>query len=189
MKRITQIDPSSRVVVETADSYYETVHSPFARRSFLRDVEHIVRYGWNRVQGQYDLTGGFDQRPDAWRFIVTEWADRPDLDGAGQPIPAPPELMDALVADHVNFLSNMRPFDVAESVLFDACTGQLSLAKFIFTFGSGGLSREQHREVVSALAAELTDAVGARRAVTNRVLRQRLTLPIEEPGQIGRAHV
>lgn len=184
MKRITQIDPSTKIDVGTADDYYETVHSPFARESFLRDVDDVVRYGWNRVQGEYDLCGGFDQRPSCWRFIISEWAGGLAADSTPvAPTPAPPELMAALVADHVNFLQKMRPYDVVESTFFDAWAGQMSMAKFIFTFRNRDLADERHREILSAVAAELRHAVGARRALTNQVVRQLITLPIEEPGQ------
>lgn len=188
MKRITQIDPSSRTDLEAADRHYETVHSPFARESFLREAPAMLRYGWNRVRGEYDLGGRFRQRPSAWRFVISEWTVPATSDGgSAQPASTPgvpPRLLDRLVGDHLHFMRHMRPYDVAESVFFDARSGQLSLSKFVFLVAAAPAgSARPHEELLRLLAEHLAAAQGARLGLDNRVLRQAVTLPIAEPGQ------
>ena len=175
MKRITQIDPSARTTVDVADRYYETVHSAFARDAFLREAPAMTRYGWNRVRGEYDLGGGFRQSPSAWRFVISEWVE--PADPATTPR-VPAAVMDRLVGDHVNFMREMRPYDVRETTLFDARSGQLSLAKFVFTIAEPIADERLHR-----FAELLGNAPGARLGLVNQVIRQAETLPLVEPGQ------
>jgi hypothetical protein len=57
------------------------------------------------------------------------------------------------------------------------------MAKFLFTFGAGGPAEAAHDAVIEQLGPLLGSAPGARRAVTNEVIRQLVTLPLLEPGQ------
>jgi hypothetical protein len=183
MKRIFQIDHSTRIDTDEADRHYETIHSPFARALILREAPAIRRYAWNRVLASRDLRGGFDLASAAWRFILFDInAD------VGSASILPEGGGRQLIGDHVNFLTNMRPFDVEGQSVVDRRSGQCAAAKFVVIVDTdgpddGGVARRHAEEVVPSLASAFQHAQGARLFVANRVMAESRTAPITEPGQ------
>jgi hypothetical protein len=181
VKRIFQIDHSARVTATEADRHYETVHSPFARDLILREAPAIRQYAWNRVVASRDLRGGFELSPTAWRFILF------DLDSSvGSASILPAGGGQQLIGDHVNFLTNMRPFDVDCQLAVDRRSGQCVSAKFVVTVDAEDESdtvARRHDEVVADLADGFRRAEGARLLLVNRVTAESRTEPINEPGQ------
>ncbi|MEV7005147.1 hypothetical protein [Streptosporangium sp. NPDC051022] len=186
MRQIFQADPSRLCAVEEADRHHEQVHGPFARDVLLRESPRVTRYSWNRVERSRDLSGRFDRRPGAWRFIFLDSEPR----FAGDPeARVPGHLSQRVLHDHVNFLRDMRCFEAEPAVAADRRSGQCSTAKFLLVVEVTRESRRDElvrlrRELVSALAEHLPTSDGGRLLVTNEIVREMATAPIEEPGQL-----
>ena len=198
MKRISRFLPTALRPRHEADEHYEAVHHRFAMRMFREHAPAVTRYATNHAAARYDLASTFRLRPaDAWRFIVLEFGDPAAEEGAGggdgdDPDPRrggkewlPAWAENAIVADHTNFLREVRPFEVAPSVAVDRRTGQTSLAKYLIEVedtGSGA-GAEVLDSVRGALADAAANAFGLRLHIANDVVREAEMAAVDEPGQ------
>lgn len=179
-KTLSHFHPASTVTAEQADAYYLRVHTRFARH-FLRGMDQVVSYHTNRAEAGYDLLGGWERPPSAFRYVVLRF--RP-----GRGLEPTEELREAIVADHRLFLRELRSFQVDEEVLLDRLDGQTALEKYLFEFDRrDGTDPREAREHLAAglavLAEEASSAFGIRQVLVNHVLGEQETAPVDEPGQ------
>src|SRR5690606_18777771 len=69
MKRIDRFDPVPGKTRAECDRHYLEIHHAFARNMYRSPEADVQLYVANRALGQYDINGGFDQDPTAWRFV------------------------------------------------------------------------------------------------------------------------
>lgn len=168
-KSLIQFQPSALVPREQCERHYLEVHSPWALRE-IRRMDDMVAYHTNLVLGQWDLTGGFHQAPDLWRFATMR--TRP---GGQKGFPA--SVMPFLSADHENFCRELRGFQVKETTWCDRRSGQLSSDKYVVVLDrpdgldDAGAASAVDR-VESTLAELVEGAYGARLMVSNRVVSE-----------------
>ncbi|MEY9211779.1 hypothetical protein NI17_008785 [Thermobifida halotolerans] len=179
-KTVSHFLPASTVTAEEADRYYTRVHTRFARH-FLREMDQVVSYHTNRAVAQYDLLGGWERPPRAFRYVVLRF--RP-----GRGLELADGLRETIVADHRLFLRELRPFRVREEVLLDRLGGQTALEKYLFEFDRrDGTDPEEARhhlaEGMAVLAQEASSAFGVRQILVDHVLQEQATEPVDEPGQ------
>src|SRR5689334_18037628 len=93
-------------------------------QDLLRPMPSVLSYHTNRVVAQADVTGGWGQRPRAWRFNMLRFAP-------GEALAFTPEQNEMVAQDHVNCLYRLRHCDVEEAVVLDRLGGQTALAKFL----------------------------------------------------------
>ena len=178
-KTISHFLPVSTRSRGECDRHYMEVHTRFARR-FLREMDDVVAYHVGLATAEYDLSGDWRQEPRAFRFIV--------MRTTGGPLRLPPELGEVIAQDHRNFLRELRQFSVEEQVLVDELRGQTALVTYLFEFDRAGTDdpAEARRRLDAGMARlrdEAAHAFGLRLLVVNRVLDERATEPIDEPGQ------
>lgn len=179
-KSISQFLPLAARTRRDADRHYRTVHTRFARAQ-LRTMPHVLSYHTNRADAEYDLAGGWEQRPRAFRFVILRFAP-------GHGLEFPPEVRAQVAEDHRQFLRELRGFAVEEEVILDRLTGQTALVKYLFEFerptaatqsdGAAALSA-----LIASIEREGADATGLRRVVLDRVETEAVAEPIDEPGQ------
>ncbi|MGX4694851.1 hypothetical protein [Streptomyces sp. JNUCC 63] len=179
-KTVSHFLPLPTVTADEADQHYLQVHTRFARH-FLREMEQVVSYHINRAVAEYDLVGGWAQRPHAFRFIVMRF-----LPGRGLELPE--QLRELIVQDHRNFLCDLRPFRVREEVVLDRLNGQTALEKYVFELdrpdGADPEEASAHlRERMAVLAEEASRAFGIRQILVDHVESEGATEPVDEPGQ------
>ncbi|WP_433496594.1 hypothetical protein ACQP1K_16470 [Sphaerimonospora sp. CA-214678] len=179
-KTISHFLPASAVTPEEADRYYRRVHSRFARR-FLREKSQVISYHVNRATAEYDLLGGWERRPRAFRYVVLRY-----LPGRG--LEYSDDLRETVVADHRLFLRELRPFRVREEVLLDRLAGQTALEKYLFEFDRAdgvdpAAAREHLDGGLNTLAEEASSAFGIRQILVDHVIAEQMTAPVDEPGQ------
>lgn len=179
-KTVSHFLPLSTVTAEDADRHYLRVHTRFAR-NLLRGMDHVVSYHTDRAVAEYDLNGGWAQRPHAFRFVVLRL-----LPGRG--LEFPPEVRELIVEDHRRFLRELRPFRVREEVVLDRLSGQTALEKYVFELDRpDGVGPEAARryldERVAELVGEAAHAFGIRQVVVDHVESEGATAPVDEPGQ------
>lgn len=186
MKRIDRFDPVTTQPLEESERHYVEVHHPFARSIFRRDDSRVYQYVANRAVRQYDVNGGFDQRPDAWRFVIEEVDD--DIQTANEWLPA--WVQQSVWRDHTNCIRNIQAFDVNAEEVLDRRSGQMVFVKYLFEYDrpadvtADELDEHYSTNHLPALRERLRDAFGFRLFVTNRVLRQVAADDLEEEGQV-----
>ncbi|MGI5159141.1 hypothetical protein [Microbispora sp. CA-102843] len=179
-KTISHFLPASTVTAEEADRYYLRVHTRFARH-FLREKSQVISYHINQATAEYDLLGGWERRPQAFRYVVLRYLPGRGLDYTD-------DLRETVVADHRLFLRELRPFRVREEVLLDRLTGQTALEKYLFEFDRAdgvdvAAAREHLDGCLAVLAEEASSAFGIRQILVNHVIGEQATAPVDEPGQ------
>lgn len=179
-KAISHFLPSATLTAEEANRYYLRVHTRFARH-FLREMEQVVSYHTGRAVAQYDLLGGWERSPRAFRFVVLRF-----LPGRGLELTE--DLRETIVADHRVFLRELRPFTVSEEVVLDRMSGQTALEKYFFEIDrhddtTPEAARAHLRRQLVVLAQEASSTFGVRQVLVNHVLREQATVPVDEPGQ------
>jgi hypothetical protein len=186
MKRIARFAVAHAVSAEEAERHYLDVHHRFARSCF-RTATGIERYVTQRATAQYDVNGRFLERPKAWRFVITHTLDAGDLASSTDWLPK--EVTDEIWRDHTNFMRDLRSFEVEERCLVDRRSGQTNLAKLLFIYslkdgaGRDEAARSYLDEHLPALTEAVAEAYGARLFLTNMVMRELESAPVEEPGQ------
>jgi len=163
VKRITRFNPAGDR--DAAERHYTEAHHPFMRRMFREHGEHVTRYVANRALAQYDLAGGFRERPSAWRFVITE------VDDASAFLPA--RFQPLIWDDHRKVLQEIDAWEVDEHVVVDRRTGQTGLVKYLLLYPPGA---------VPSLREAFAGAYGARLYVSNRVMREAATTDAHGPG-------
>jgi hypothetical protein len=181
-KRITRVEPASAIGREASERHYVDVHHAYVRRMYRANEAPTLRYAANLALAQHDLTGRFNEEPDAWRWQVSEV--REALDGADTFIPD--SVRGLIWEDHLKCIEGIEAGEYEERVLVDRRSGQLSCAKYLFTYraeaprGGPAATREErarhydgaHLPALTALAAE---AFGLRLLVSNRMVREAAT--------------
>jgi hypothetical protein len=154
-----------------SERHYSEVHKVMARRMF-REAPAVHRYAPARLVGRRDLTKGFEQRPDLWRYVLMQYSEDEYFLG--------PETIERIWIDHRNCLEGIRNYRLAEEVLHDGLTGQTSCAKFVLlvpTAVGGAIDEGWKRGLAAAFAA----AFGSRLLVFDRVLGSQRT---EDEGRV-----
>jgi hypothetical protein len=179
-KSIGRFDPTPSRTPEECERHYTEVHVPMAQ-NLLRPMEGLLSYHVNRALAQADVSGGWSQRPRAWRFVVLRFAP-------GMTLEFSPDQNEMVAQDHVNCLYRLRHCDVEEDVLLDRLSGQLSLAKFVLE-----AERDQRatpdaawvafRELADRVQGTMANALGARCLIVNRVLTELECEPVDVEGQ------
>jgi hypothetical protein len=172
-KKFVELRPYDPDDLAAADQHYLDIHFQFAAATF-QDIQAVRAYHTNRAVGQLDLTGGFGARPDAWRFVITQWEDAGDDHHVGW---LPPRVRDLFFADRPGHIAGVESWEVAEEVVVDRRSGQLTSVKYLLTYPRTAASPDEADDRlatsdVAALAALATDAPGFRLLIINPVLRQ-----------------
>jgi len=150
-------------------------------QDLLRTMPSLVSYHTNRAVAQADVTGGWNQRPRAWRFVVLRFTP-------GATLAFTPEQNEMVAQDHVNCLYRLRQGEVEEHVLLDRVDRQLALAKFIIEADRApGVDADRAWDVFSSLADRVLGvmkvAFGARRLIVNRAVNEVECEPLDVEGQ------
>src|SRR5581483_4232228 len=122
-KTIGRFEPTPSRTPEECERHYTEVHVRMAQ-DFLRPMRAVRSYHIDRAVAQADSSGGWRQRPHAWRFVVIRYRE-------GESLEFTPEQAETVARDHVNCLYRLRHCEVAEEVLLDRLGGQLGLSKFV----------------------------------------------------------
>jgi hypothetical protein len=179
-KSIGRFDPTPSRTPEECERHYTQVHVRMAQ-DLLRRMPSLLSYHTSRAVAQADITGGWNQRPRAWRFVVLRFSP-------GATLAFTPEQNEMVAQDHVNCLYRLRQADVDEHVLLDRVGRQLALAKFLIEADRApGMSGDTAWEVFSVVADRVRDvmdgAFGARRLILNRALNEVECEPVDVEGQ------
>jgi hypothetical protein len=179
-KSIGRFDPTPSRTPEECERHYTQVHVRMAQ-DLLRPMPSLLSYHTNRAVAQADVTGGWNQRPRAWRFVVLRFTP-------GETLALTPEQTEMVAQDHVNCLYRLRQGDVHEDVLLDRVDRQLALAKFMIEADcTPGVDADAAWKVFSAVADRVRGvmdaAFGARRLILNRVLNEVECEPLDVEGQ------
>jgi hypothetical protein len=184
IKRMSRFQPTQLRPFADAEAHYIGIHHRFAREMFRHHAPAVLRYATARATARLDINGRFDQEPDVWRFIVLKYEDAGSEAGTAW---LPPWAERTIVADHTNFLREVRPFLVEENVLIDRRSNQTSTHKYVIEFerdpavdGGEVAARDELRELMLELADE---RFGLRLFVENRVVAEAEMAPVSEPGQ------
>ena len=179
-KAIGRFDPTPSRPPEECERHYTQVHVRMAQE-LLRPLPSLLSYHTNRVVAQADVTGGWRQRPRAWRFNMLRF--RP-----GEALAFTPEQNEMVAQDHVNCLYRLRHCDVEETVLLDRLAGQTATAKFLLEADRpASVDADRAWAAFSELAERarvLVDgAFGARALYVNRVVSELECEPVDVEGQ------
>jgi hypothetical protein len=175
-KSIARFEPLATVPLEEAERHYTEVHMAYARRMFMHQTSSVEQYVPQRVLAQYDIAGGFAQRPDAWRFIVL----RHD-----EPYYVPAEWHTLTSNDHQNCLEAIHSHIVSrEQVLDDRRSGQTTSAKYLVTFGSEAAERSGDvATMLETLVETFRRAPGSRLLISNDIEEERGVTGLARPAQ------
>jgi hypothetical protein len=179
-KSIGRFDPTPSRTPEECERHYTQVHVRMAQ-DLLRSMPSLLSYHTDRAVAQADVTGGWNQRPLAWRFVVLRFAP-------GVTLAFTPEQNEMVAQDHVNCLYRLRQGDVDERVLLDRVDRQLALAKFMIEADRApGVDADAAWDVFTAMADRVRGvmdrAFGARRLIVNRMLNEVECEPLDVEGQ------
>ena len=179
-KSISRFEPTPSRAIEECERHYTEVHVRMAQ-NLLQPMQGIRSYHINRALAQADVSGGWSQRPRAWRFVVLRF--EPDAELAFTP-----EQNEMVAQDHVNCLYRLRHCEVEETVLLDRIDRQYALAKFMVEADmSAGAAPETSRRAFDDLAARVLErmsgAFGARQLIVNHALTELECEPVEVEGQ------
>lgn len=117
-KAISRFEPTPSRTPEECERHYTSVHVPMAQ-NFLRPMVGLYSYHVNRALAQADVSGGWAQRPRAWRFALVRFAPGAALNFSA-------EQAEVVAQDHVNCLFRLRHCSLEETVLLDRRSEQLS---------------------------------------------------------------
>lgn len=184
MKRISSFMPSALATAEEAEAHYDRIHHAFGRY-FLGRASNVVRYVTHRALGQYDINGRFEQRPDVWRFVLTENVVTDASNAAGW---LPPDLVGQVWQDHTKFLRDLASYEVDEQIAADRRSGQTTFVKYMFwhvadSEDDADGARRTYLDRLAELKQHVEPAFGFRLLVSNTVLRQLESAAIAEPAQ------
>lgn len=179
-KTIGRFDPTPSRTPEDCERHYTQVHVRMAQ-DFLRPMPSVQSYHIDRAVAQADASGGWRQRPHAWRFVVLRYRDGESLDFTQ-------EQAETVARDHVNCLYRLRHCEVEEEILLDRRGGQLCLAKFMVEADRPpAVDGDQAWSAFLALAARIRGlmeaAFGARLLIVNRALNELACDPVDVEGQ------
>jgi hypothetical protein len=179
-KVIGHFNPVSNRTLEEAEEHYVRIHTVFARGMFREHAPALSQYVINRAIAMYDVTGTFQQKPRAWRWVFMEFEGESWLPEWAAPL---------LWRDHTNTLKDSRSGHVEATELLNRLNGQTATASYLFEYERGEVPAEEADEYyvndhLPRLNEYLEDAFGIRKVVSNRVLNQWTTAPMEEAGQI-----
>lgn len=179
-KSLARFLPLQSLSRAECERHYTKVHIPFAR-AMLRDQPAVISYHTDRVVAEYDLAGGWRQRPRAWRFVLLHLQP-------GQHRTTSADLQEAIAQDHRNCLRELRSCAVRERVALDRRNGQLVLCKYLFEYDRRvdtdlQTDRERFHAVVDGALDLLDQAAGLRLVLVDDVISEGATEPIDEPGQ------
>jgi len=150
-------------------------------QDLLRPVPSLLSYHTDRAVAQADVTGGWNQRPRAWRFVVLRFAP-------GETLAFTAEQTEMVAQDHVNCLYRLRQGDVEEHVLLDRVDRQLALAKFMIEADRApgvepGPAWDAFTRLVDRVHNAMDEAFGSRRLILNRALNEVECEPLDVEGQ------
>lgn len=181
-KSIAQFQPLAGQRRGVADRHYDRVHTPFAR-AVLREMPHVISYHTNRAHAEFDISGGWAQRPRAFRFVILRFTP-------GRSLEFPPGIRARIAEDHRNFLREFRGFAVDEETVLDRLAGQTALVKYLVEYEAPQplVPPEAEAEIARlraalAAAADRPAHYGLRQVLLNRVRSEAISEPIDEPGQ------
>jgi hypothetical protein len=179
-KSLGRFDPTPSRTPEECERHYTQVHVRMAQ-DLLRPMPSLLSYHTNRAVAQADVTGGWNQRPRAWRFVVLRFTP-------GATLAFTPEQNEMVAQDHVNCLYRLRQGEVEENVLLDRVERQLALAKFMIEADRApGVEAGAAWDVFSSLADRVLGvmkvAFGARRLIVNRAVNEVECEPLDVEGQ------
>jgi hypothetical protein len=179
-KSISRFEPTPSRTQEECERHYTQVHVPMAQ-NLLRPMAGLRSYHIDRALAQADVSGGWAQRPRAWRFVVLRF-------DPGESLSFSPDQNEMVAQDHVNCLYRLRHCDVEEDMLLDRLDGQLSLAKFMIEAdrsptADAAAAWDAFTELAGRVRATMSNALGARRLILNRVLTELQCEPVDVEGQ------
>ena len=179
-KSFSRFEPTPSRTPEECERHYTEVHVRMAQE-LLRPMPALISYHVDRGVAQADVSGGWAQRPRAWRFVILRF-------DPGETLAFSAEQNEMVAQDHVNCLYRLRHSDVEETVLLDRRQGQLALTKFIIEADRApGVSADDGWAAFAAMAArvrgQMEAAYGARLLILNRVLNEVECEPIDVEGQ------
>lgn len=179
-KAFSRFEPTPSRTREECERHYTHVHVPMAQ-NLLRPMDGLSSYHIDRAVAQADVTGGWGQRPRAWRFVVLRFTP-------GAVLAFTAQQNEMVAQDHVNCLYRLRHCDVEETVLLDRIGGQFALAKFMIEADRpAAVSAQDAWHAFGDLAARLRElmatAYGARGLILNRALNEVECEPVDVEGQ------
>jgi len=176
LKSIIQFSPTETVSREQAERHYSDIHIAMAQKLFTFHVDNLERYVPQRAVSQYDIAGGFNLVPiDAWRFVFLHYDSLPYI---------PHEWRDLVSGDHENCVEDIRSYVVDdERTMVDRRSGQMTSAKFVFSFGGQSPGNADLSNVISRIAEQFGSAPGARLLIVNDVSQKRKSEARARPGQ------
>lgn len=179
-KSVSRFLPTPSRTPEECERHYCEVHVRMAQ-NLLRPMAALRSYHVNLVLAQADVTGGWAQRPRAWRFVVLRFEP-------GQTLGFTPEQNEMVAQDHVNCLYRLRHCELEEAVLIDRLDGQLSMSKFLIEADRVPDVDPSHAwDAFSTLAARVRSAMepafGARLLILSRALNELECEPVDVEGQ------
>jgi hypothetical protein len=172
--RITELFPLVSAGSERCEEHYVRHHVPMIVQARRSDPEpRVLRYRPHRAVAE--LTDGrWGPSECYWRFVFATYVNNGTL-GAHN--------TRHISDDHVNWVQDMRSFEVDSSTLLDRRSGQLSSVKYL-VLGSGGdelvATLPSWRAQLGALARR---AFGIRLVIANDAIAEQETEPINLPGQ------
>jgi hypothetical protein len=174
-KKFVELTPHDPREIEEADRHYLDVHFRFAATTF-RDIDAVRAYHSNRAVAQLDLTGGFRQRPDLWRLVVTQWDAAND---GGHSVGWLDErIRNLFFLDRKGVIAGVHSWELEEELVVDRRSGQLTSVKYVARYPAAqfGPARafEEHytTEHLPALRSLAEAADGLRLVLTNQVARE-----------------
>lgn len=179
-KSVSRFLPTPSRTPEECERHYTEVHVRMAQE-LLRPMPALLSYHVNRAVAQADVTGGWAQRPRAWRFVFLRFAP-------GETLAFSPEENEMVAQDHVNCLYRLRHTDVEETVLLDHRSDQLALAKFVLEADRAPEVGAQagwaaFTRVSERVREQVGTTFGARLLILNRVLDEVKCEAIDVEGQ------
>ena len=179
-KSLSRFEPTPSRAPEECERHYVQVHIAMAQ-NLLAPASGLLSYHTNRAVAEADVSGGWAQRPRAWRFVVLRFAP-------GETLAFTPEENEMVAQDHVNCLYRLRHCDVEESVLLDRRSGQFALTKFLFEADRApdadpDAAWQGFATLAERMAEAMSDAFGARCLILNRAVNELECEPIDVAGQ------
>jgi len=179
-KSISRFEPTPSRAPEECERHYTQVHVRMAQ-NLLRPMTGLRSYHIDRALAQADVSGGWAQRPRAWRFVFLRFTP-------GETLAFTPEQNEMVAQDHVNCLYRLRHCDVEETVIVDRIDGQLAMAKFMIEADrppavDAHSAWRRFTELAARVEGIMGNAFGARRLILNRVLNELECEPVEVEGQ------
>ena len=174
-KKFVRLTPPDESQLDEYDRHYLTSHFRFAATTF-QTVPAVVAYHSNRAVAQYDLNGTFLERPDCWRFVITQWDDSND---GGHSVGWLDERVRLLFfRDREKCIGGVSSCEVEETTVVDRLHRQTAMVKYLFRylptqFGPLDEFEQYYCGVHLPAMAQLADEAGGLRLfLTNRVAQE-----------------